>query len=113
PTRRAESKSEEVRGSPSRWIATVLSAGIFLMPLVSAGPMAARGPSGRARRATRVNRPVGAAAPRGYPTHSKNSSAVSTGFSHRAAFFAFDDWDPASATTSTSVLVLVRFGTAT
>ena len=39
-------------------------------------------------------------------THSKNSSAVTTGFSHRAAFFAFDDCDPASATTSTSVRVL-------
>src|SRR5699024_11173723 len=68
---------------------------------------------------------VGADRPDGRPTgtpqlpgqprsvQSKNSSAVSTGFPQRAALFALADCEPASATTSTSVLDLVRFAAGT
>src|SRR5699024_4101204 len=45
--------------------------------------------------------------------HRRNSSATITGFPHFTAFFALLDCEPASATTSTSVFVLVSVGTAT
>src|SRR5699024_8639177 len=44
--------------------------------------------------------------------HRRNSSATITGFPHFTAFFALLDCEPASATTSTSVFVLVSVGTA-